>query len=480
MKMNVTNKKEKNKIIQGKWIDQKEGWKILHVYGSPYDLGYAHGYLLFEELKTVLKKFPFIVRKELNVDFDTYFNRSVQLTKPVIMNDYTEYYEELRGISEGCLSKGVNISVDYLIAWNALLSMYDIFNHKEAYKCSAFIATGSATEKGHIVMAHNTHADFITGQIQNIILYVTPEKGHSFVMQTSPGYIASGTDWFLCRSGIIGCETTISKSNYTPEFGSPYFCRIRQAMQYADTLDQYVEMMRKNNAGDYACSWLFGNIYTNEIMLFELGKKEFSVMRTTNGVYYGMNTVIDSKLRGLETTDNDLFNIDRSSGARNLRLNYLLNELYYGKLNVDNAKKILADHYDVSIGKTKMNQLSICKHSEMETEHYAKTPNYPFGCTDGKVVDSEMASHMKFIGRFGSCCGRSFDAKKHIEKYPIYHDWKPYLDNFQSTKWTFITSDKIKIKSQSNGKKTFTQKQVKPVMYNKNTKKRVKSIQKEL
>ena len=426
------------KSTHGHLIAVKEGWKIAHVYGSPYELGYAHGYLFSEELQKVKTVFPFVVSESLHVDMKTYFNRSVSLLKPSMMKDYPEYMEELRGISAGCRSRGVNLSVDYLISWNGLLSMYNVFGKKNAFRCSAFIATGGATENGEIVMGHNTHTDFITGKIQNIILYVTPKRGYPFVMQTSPGYIASGTDWFLCRSGIIGCETTISNLNYTPEFGSPYFCRIREAMQYGETLDDYVEIMKKKNAGDYACSWLLGNTVTNEIMLLEIGKKEVAIFRTTNGVYYGMNTAIDMELRGKETTDHDLYNLERSSGARNIRLNYLLNDLYYGKLNLEIGKKILSDHYDVSISQKKMNQNGICKHSEMESKHAVRSPKYPFGCTDGKVVNTQLAMKLQFIGRFGSCCGRVFDASKHIEENPMYLSWKPFLEDFPYTKWISI------------------------------------------
>lgn len=135
-------------------------------------------------------------------------------------------------------------------------------------------------------MAHNTHTNFADGQLHNIIMNVIPSSGHPFVMQTSAGYIASGTDWFICSTGMIGCETTIGDINYTPRFGVPYFCRIRQAMQYGKTLDDYEQIMDKKNAGDYACSWLFGDINTNEIMLYEIGLKEKNVQRTKNGVFW--------------------------------------------------------------------------------------------------------------------------------------------------------------------------------------------------
>lgn len=53
---------------------------------------------------------------------------------------------------------------------------YTIFNK------AAFIATGEATRTGKIVMAHNVHSDLASGQLLNIVLKITPARGHEFVM----------------------------------------------------------------------------------------------------------------------------------------------------------------------------------------------------------------------------------------------------------------------------------------------------------
>jgi hypothetical protein len=341
-------------------------------------------------------------------------------------------YNELRGISSGARAKGVNVSLAFLIAWNSVLSLYP--RNVAPNRCSAFIATGSATESGEIVMAHNTHTDFVSGSLLNIIIKVEPTDGHAFVIQTAPGYIASSTDWFLCSSGIIGCETTISKVTFEPDFkkGHPYFCRIRNVMQYAKTLDECGELMVKHNAGDYACSWLFGNIATNEIMMLELGSQTHSIQKTLNGVFYGMNSVMDLKLRNTETNDYDHTNELTSVGARNSRLNHLLNEEYAGKINIQNAKRIISDHYDAHFARVEMTSRTICKHSELD-EH---TEFKPIGCTDAKVTDAKCAAKMEFYGIFGSACGRKFNAKEHIRNHPKYKHWAPYLKDFKKYKWT--------------------------------------------
>jgi len=402
------------------------GWRILHISGDAYTRGFTHGKLLYKELARVQSVFAFIVKQ---INFTDYLHKSNTEIKPIIKTKFPEFFEEIKGIHAGAKSKGVSISVDTLIAWNAYMSLDTSFKDH----CSAFIATGDATERGDIIMGHNTHCDLATAQFFNIVIYMYPDRGNRFVMQTCPGYISSVADWFICGSGIIGCETTISKTNYKPEFGSPFFCRIRQAMQYGNTLDEYVKIMRDDNAGDYACSWLFGDINTNEIMLFELGQRAFNIQRTQNGVFYGMNSAMDANLRVNETTDTAFNDTSTSSGSRRARLDYLLNKMYYGKLNLKIGKFILADHYDSYFDKDRLGSRGICKHTYLDGT--GPKPYYPSAAIDAKVVDSGLARKLNFWGRFGSSCGTAFNVKDYIKAHPEHAEWKPHLVNFPSRKW---------------------------------------------
>lgn len=420
--------------IQGHILEKKEGWVSLHIYGEPFERGYAHGRLLYKEIRKNKKRFHYIVQHVLKIPMTQYIDLCQQKIIPQIQQKFPEFYEEIRGISAGCKSRGLSFSTAELVGWNSIESLH--FSHSE--KCSAFIATGDATETGDIVMAHNTHSPFITAQSFFIVMYVTPHEGMPFVMQTAAGFIASTTDWFLCSSGIIGCETTITSVKYRPSFGVPYYCRIRQAMQYGKTLDDYVRIMKKDNAGDYACSWQFGDIHTGEIMLLELGLREHSVQRTKNGVFYGMNSAMDMALRSKETDDQTHYDTTTSTGARNARWKQLLYETYYGKINLDNARRMLSDHYDVERNKIHPGSLTLCKHVEMEP-HSKKGPYFPFGCTDGKVVNSRLANDLRFYGRFGSSCGRVFRAKEHIRRHPEYNYMKPLLEDFPRTEWTLLS-----------------------------------------
>ena len=193
--------------------NNKNGWKTLCIYGTAYDRGFAHGFLLYEELERTFRSYPFLVEQKIgSTRYLNYIKTCNKYIKPIVIKSFPEIYEELEGIVAGANIRGVPITVDFLLAWNSHSSLQSYFNapdEKRANKCSAFIATGAATSDGEIIMGHTTHTNFIEGQQYNIIMFIIPEKGHPFVMQTAAGLVASVTDWFLCSTGIIGCETTI-------------------------------------------------------------------------------------------------------------------------------------------------------------------------------------------------------------------------------------------------------------------------------
>jgi hypothetical protein len=426
---NRITKKNISLKVNGKRLPIQHGWIRIKIYGNAFERGFAHGYLLAKELQEISDSFTFIVREHLKISYKTYEKYCREKITPEIQKHFLEFFEEIQGISAGAIAAGYpKVTLDFIIAWNSLLSTYTMFPER----CSSLITIYN----GNIVMAHNTQTDFITGQSSNIIMEICPSIGNRMILQMSPGFICSGMDWFIVENGIIGCESTIGDINYTPTFGAPYFCRIRQAMQYGNSLDDYVKIMLKNNAGDYPCTWLLGDINKKEIMQFELAKKYHSVQKKKEGVFYGMNSVHDVKIRKLETDDLDYGDTNTSSGARNMRLHYLLYEKYAGNMTIENTKKIIADHYDVYLDKeTKGNNRSICKHTNLDPEDGNRDAYYPFGCTDAKIVDSTMAKRMTFIGRFGNSCGTEFNVHSYLKKHPKYNRFGKYLKNMPSQPW---------------------------------------------
>jgi hypothetical protein len=226
-------------------------------------------------------------------------------------------------------------------------------------------------------------------------------------------------------------------------------------MQYGNTLDEYCEILLKENSGDYACSWLFGDINSNEILRIELGLKFHKIEKTKNGYFIGFNAPYDERIRNLEVQNSGFYDIRRHQGARLVRLEDLMDE-HKGKINIDIAKKIISDHYDVYLSKdNNPSSRTICSHYDLDAREYMSDPTRPkpfspHGAIDGKVCDSTLAKKMSFIGRYGNSCGIPFFKDEFCKKHRQYNKFCPYLKDRPTEPWTEFSIYNLK-----NYKKTY-------------------------
>ena len=461
---------------------KKNGWNYISVRGTPTEIGVAHGTLLKEEIHECLKTMKWNIYDSNGLDLAFFVEISNFLFKKPVEEHFPELFEEIKGIS-----KGAQVDLDELILWNNIASLDYALPKLQIYldkmpnlmkkyghlletlpttglmeggskdKCSAFMAVGDYTHDGKICCAHNSFDNFIDGQFFNTIIDIKPNKGHRILFQGAPGYISSQTDFFINSKGFIGTETTIGGFN-TYVHKDPITCRIRSCMQYANTLDDYVEMLKKENSGDYANSWLIGDTNTNEIMRIELGLAFVNVERKKNGYFIGFNAPYDPRIRNLECVNSGFDDIRRHQGARKVRLDQLM-ELNKGKLNIEIAKEIIADHYDVYLNKTNLCSRTVCSHYELDDRAFMSQadrplPYQPRGAVDGCVADSDSCKKMGFYGRWGSSCGTPFDVKLFIKQNAQWKRYAPYLHDRPSQPWTYFNSlDKIPTTSLTRSKR---------------------------
>lgn len=465
------------------------GWKYISIKGSAKERGYAYGYLCAKDFKEIQKMLEYHIMESYGETWEWFIENINASIKEKTKNNFFEIYEEMEGISEGLNAAGTKTTLDEIIAWNFYMSIpywhaslspetSKDSGSKEGGgskdKCSAFIACGDYTEDGEIVVAHNSFEDFIDGQYANIVLDIYPSKGNRIIMQTSPCWIWSGTDFFITSKGIIGTETTIGGFKvYENNFPIGY--RIRKAMQYGNSLDDYVNILLDGNSGDYANSWLFGDTNTNEILRIELGLRFHNIERTKNGYFIGFNAAYDPKIRLKECSNSGFYDIRRHQGARKVRLTELMNE-HKGKLNIEIAKKIISDHYDVYLHKED-NPCSrtVCSHYDLDQREYMSQENRPkpfapHGAIDGFVTDSKSAKKMTFYGRFGNSCGIPFLKDEYCDKHIQFDNYRPYLKDRPTQPWTAFTINKFSKKD-----KVTTYKKNKTYKKTNNTKKNRKN-----
>ena len=118
-----------------------------------------------------------------------------------------------------------------------------------------------------------------------------------------------------------------------------------------------------------------------------------------------------------------------------------------GKINIDIAKNIIADHYDVYLNKDNKCSRTICSHYELDAREYMSQadrplPYAPRGAVDGCVVDTKLCKTMSFYGRWGSSCGTPFIVKDYIKRNMQWKRYQPYLNDRPSQPWTLFTINK--------------------------------------
>jgi hypothetical protein len=427
--------------------EDTNGWVYLHIEGKPFARGFQHGYLLAKEIAESLRIEKYITWWETARKWPFFVEKTLGMFSPRIE---PEYREEMEGITAGARKAGIEVSYGDIVLLNASAEIfgywYPWFQRGEAPPpkgggCSAFIATGKATADGRIVMAHNTWTKYVTCE-SNVVIDLQPENGYRILMQAFPGGIHSGTDFFVCSSGLVGTETTIDAFRGFDPSGIPEFIRIRKAMQYAANLDECLKVMIDGNNGGYANTWLFGDARTNEIARLELGLRHHSIERTKDGFYCGSNVTENVPLLRDET-DAVFDNVKYSDIARRVRWLELFDE-WMGRVDVERAKLMLGDHYDVYAGKELPGDRTICGHWDLAPDpagvpgdSWAK-PYFPGGALDGKVVDAKMALAMSFWAKWGSSCDIPFDADKFLKGHRQYDYLKGYLKSRPAEPWTIF------------------------------------------
>jgi len=418
------------------------GWIFLHIEGSPYERGFQRGYLTADEIEEFLRTLAYVEQFETGHDLHFFVRAASRLFKGKVP---AEYVEEMRGIAAGMRRAGKDVTYEQVLFMNGFIDVLWYW-WPQARKaeagvhpgCSAFVATGDATAGGKIVMAHNSWVGYALGKSANLIVDLVPDRGHRILMQSWGPCIYSGTDFFLTGAGLIGTETTIGGFDRFDRKGTPVFARARQAMQYAESIDEWADILIRHNSGAYANSWLLGDTRTGEIACLELGLEHHSLRKKANGYFAGSNVASDSKVLRLET-DASWDDVRDGAVSRRVRWDQLMKE-HYGRIDAALAKEMLADHYDVYLEKEQPGYRTSCGHGELDDGHVpgSRGAYRPAGAFDGKVVDSDMAKDWRLWAKWGGSCDLGFNADGFLQAHPQYAWLNGYLPALPPQPWTVL------------------------------------------
>jgi len=208
-------KTDSNQFLKGS-IEHINGHRIVNLWGSHYEMGYAHGFLLGPEIMALVENYG------LGVVTSPYLYESYLL--PLVRYAFflkPEYRQELQGIVSGMKARGTDIFIDDLgrdITVDDLWTM-NLIPDLSRYGCSVVFAWGDATSQDPVLASGSCMVrDLDWGYDPSGLLYSSAvifafqsakpgEKG--FLSFSWPGLIS-------CISGYSedGIGATINYGNY--------------------------------------------------------------------------------------------------------------------------------------------------------------------------------------------------------------------------------------------------------------------------
>jgi hypothetical protein len=435
--------------LAGSYRHNEAGWTYVHLAGTPEQIGFQHGTLLAKEIEDNVHVYSVEAPNLYQRDWRFFREAGRTVLWPKLD---AEYQEELRGIAEGLKAQGSKIDLWDVVAINGdeeltgyYLPWLNAREHKPnpaaavaPGKCSAFIATGSATKDGKIVIAHSNWSSYAEGERWTVVFDIVPAKGYRMLMDGAPGFITSQDDFGVNAAGLMITETTLPQIVGFDVNGVAEFDRSRKAMQYASSIDEYAAIMRTGNNGGYANSWMVGDRKTGEIAYLELGLHHTPLTKKKDGYFVSSNFAADPLLIRDDTNGFDPKNLSSSMNARHVRADQFVQQ-HYGKLDTALAEAYLSDHYDSYEKKVDIGKRSLCGHEDLSAEGekvWANPPFSPSGAVTGKVMDSDMAAKLSFTARAGHPCGEDFIAAPFLAAHPEFIWQKPILHDMKAGPWT--------------------------------------------
>ena len=427
---------------------ENNGWTFVHLQGTPHEIGFQNGYLLASEIEDTLKVTILEQMHESKKDWQFFRDAAQNMMWPHIE---PEYREELQGIADGVNAHGVGMKIDLwdVVAlnaaeeWEYYVKEYDRKHGIKATAalgvpehCSAFVATGSYTKDGKVVIAHNNWTNYLDGERWTIVFDIVPAKGSRMLMDGLPGVIHSADDFVVNSAGIVITETTIGHFfGYDPD-AIPEFVRARKAAQYSASIDDFARIMKEGNNGGYANTWLIADIGKNEIGRLELGLKNVTLERKKDGYFVGSNFPINEKLIR-EETDFDSHDMSESANARHLRWEQLMAE-NKGKIDLAAAQRFLADHYDTYENKEDADERTLDGHIDLSPrgDEPWQPPFGMAGAVQNKAADASLAAEMSFSAAAGHACGIDFKAAEHMRAHPEFAWQKDLQRDMNAHAWT--------------------------------------------
>ena len=203
--------------------------QVLHVWGTPFEMGKAQGMLLKEQIQDYCKLVLKLMTEDIGGDpaiLDTVYEQAKPFIPPY-------FIEEIKGMAEGA-------EIDF-----QTLLRVNLIGEASEWHCSLFGVWGKATESGQLLqlraLDYATHAEI--QRYPQITVY-HPESGHAFANIGWVGVVGAVTGISSAQMAISEIGDDYDKDNDTFA-GIPFPFLLRDVLQFDNTLDEAIARIKK-------------------------------------------------------------------------------------------------------------------------------------------------------------------------------------------------------------------------------------------
>ena len=251
--------------LNGGWIEERDGIKILHLNGSFYEMGYQQGYLLKTEILENLRAFNQYYEKKFGITFNNFLELWTQ-QKDFVSQNLIDF---IQGTADGA---GVPFN-SIAITW-----VYDggIYMHQ----CCSFAVWGPATTNDELYFARSLDwyidiQDPITGkyvQENPVLIIANPNHGYSFMYPTLAGYVVEDG---INEKGIAVSNMWSENHDQTSN-GTPMGARLFEMLNEASNAKEAIDRITTNETFGY-----------NFLVADGMIPQGYAVESTANHTYFG-------------------------------------------------------------------------------------------------------------------------------------------------------------------------------------------------
>jgi hypothetical protein len=245
------------------WVTRREGLLVIHLKGSPFELGYANGALLQPQIHTLENEFLEMIHGYVPRDWALGLLKKYVIYRNRHLSDYVsqERRTEILGATLGCpdihpeLGPYYNRVLNYHAAHDISYMMIDNPLTTRA-GCTSFGAWGGRTAQGHLLTGRNF--DWEAAEVfsrDRVLVMCEPDQGIPFISLSWAGMI--GVVSGMNRAGI-SVTLNGAPSKLPDETATPSALVARDVLQQAHNLAEALEILRRAKVF-VSTLWLVGS-----------------------------------------------------------------------------------------------------------------------------------------------------------------------------------------------------------------------------